>query len=84
MSSRSIEALRKFHPERKENNFISEDYLHVENEVIIPPLSTPRKRWKLIRYLKQGTASGVDSGLRSEHLVSMARHEKAKWITNMS
>lgn len=83
VSSRSIEALRKLHPERKEDDFISEDYLHVGKEVIIPPLSTPRKLWKLIRNLKRGTAPGVD-GLRSEHLVSMARHGKAKWITNMS
>ena len=64
-------------------NKLPETLLEAAREINLPPLSTPQKLWKIIRKLKNGTAPGVD-GLRSEHLVSMARHGKAKWIFNMS
>ena len=49
----------------------------------VSSLSTLQKPRKNIRNLRNGTAPGLD-GLRSEHLVSMARHGKAQWISNMS
>ena len=83
VSSESILALRDLHPQRKDSNKISEELLKAAKETVLPPLSTPETLWKIIRNLKNGTSPGVD-GLRSEHLVSMARHGKAKWISNMS
>ena len=53
-------------------NEIPEDLLKAAKEIVVPPLSTPEKLWRIIKNLKKGTAPGVD-GLRSEHLVSMAR-----------
>jgi hypothetical protein len=67
----------------QETNHLPETILETARKINLPPLSTPQKLWKIIRNLKNGTAPGVD-GLRSEHLVSMARHGKATWISNMS
>ena len=83
VSSKSIQCLRDLHPKRQGMNEIPGDLLKATKEIVVPPLSTPEKLWRIIKNLKKGTAPGVD-GLRSEHLVSMARHGKAKWISSMS
>ena len=83
VSSKSIEVLRNLHPMRQDMNLIPEALLFAAKEIKVSPLSTPEKLWKIISNLKNGKAPGLD-GLRSEHLVSMARHGKAKWISNMS
>jgi ribonuclease HI len=83
VSSESIQALRDLHPQRKPANEIPAELLKAARETVVPPLSTPQKLWRIIKNLRNGTAPGID-GLRSEHLVSMARHGKAKWISSMS
>jgi hypothetical protein len=83
VSSKSIQCLSDLHPKRQGMNEIPEDLLKSAKEIDVPSLSTPEKLWRIIKNLKKGTAPRVD-GLRSEHLVSMARHGKAKWIFSMS
>ena len=83
VSSESIQALRDLHPKMQDPNRLPEALLAAARKINLPPLSTPQKLWKIIRNLRNGTAPGLD-GLRSEHLVSMARHGKAQWISNMS
>jgi hypothetical protein len=83
VSLESIQALRDLHPQRKPANEIPAELLKAARETVVPPLSTPQKLWRIIKNLRNGTAPGID-GLRSEHLVSMARHGKAKWISSMS
>eukprot|EP01036_Dinobryon_divergens_P029340 gene29340-38419_t len=83
VSSESIRVLRDLHPQRKPGNEIPAVLLKAARETVVPPLSTPKTLWRIIRNLRNGTAPGMD-GLRSEHLVSMARHGKAKWISSMS
>ena len=83
VSSESIQALRDLHPKMQDPNRLPEALLAAARKINLPPLSTPQKLWKIIRNLRNGTAPGLDD-LRSEHLVSMARHGKAQWISNMS
>ena len=65
-------------------NEIPRDLLKAAREIFVPPLSTPEKLWRIIiKNIKKGTAPCID-GRRSEHLVSLARHGKAKWISCMS